>query len=98
MSKPTDYTLREQAKAVISAVLAGLTALGYALADNTVTGAEIVGIIVAAVATYGTVFGVSNTPARRNQRGQVTLPGLVPLMVLATLVLVALMFCGVDAR
>jgi hypothetical protein len=79
MSKPTDYTLREQAKAVISAVLAGLTALGYALADNTVTGAEIVGIIVAAVATYGTVFGVSNTPARRNQRGETS--GLLLLVI-----------------
>lgn len=53
-------TPREYAKATTAAILAGLTALGTALADGNVTPVEIVGICVAVVATGGAVFGVTN--------------------------------------
>ncbi|HET6916652.1 MAG TPA: hypothetical protein VFH56_11235, partial [Acidimicrobiales bacterium] len=39
----------------------------------------------------------ATAPSKRNEAGEVSLPTLVPVMVLATLVLVALMFCGVHA-
>lgn len=57
---PLNTPASEQAKAIIGAILAGLAALGTALADGTVTPVEIVGIAVALLATYGTVFGVDN--------------------------------------
>lgn len=64
MSEPTKNPattpVREQAKAVIGGVLAGLAALGTALADGTVSPVEAVGIAIAVIATYGTVFGVRN--------------------------------------
>ncbi len=56
--KPSEY-----AKAIVGAVLAGLTALGTALADGEgVVAWEWVGIAFAVVATFGTVFGVPNAP------------------------------------
>lgn len=62
--KPSEY-----AKALVGAALAGLTALGTALADGEgVTGLEGVGIVVAIVATFGTVFGVPNTPSLKHAR------------------------------
>lgn len=60
MMKPSEY-----AKATTGAVLAALTSLGTALADGEgVTVLEAVGIAVAAVATFGAVFGVPNTRPR----------------------------------
>jgi hypothetical protein len=57
-------------KAIVGAVLAGLAALGTALADGKVSPLEIVGILIAVVATGGSVYGVTNPPATtRNQRG-----------------------------
>ena len=61
-STPTNTPLREQAKAIVGAVLAGLTSLGYALSDGHVSPVEAVGIGIAFVASYGVVFGVSNKP------------------------------------
>lgn len=52
----------EYAKAIVGAVLAGLTALGTAVAEGGVTGAEWVGVLVAVVVTFGGVF------AKRNKR------------------------------
>lgn len=63
MSNPLNTPVQEQVKAVLGATLAGLTALGTALADGQVSSVEVVGIAVAVLATYGTVFGVSNAPA-----------------------------------
>ena len=60
-SNPVTTPAREQAKAITGGVLAGLTALGTALSDGTVSPAEWVGVAIAALATYGTVFGVRNT-------------------------------------
>ena len=57
---PLNTPAAAQAKALIGALLAGLTALGTALADGSVTGVEWVGIAIAVLATYGTVFGVGN--------------------------------------
>lgn len=47
-------------KAITGAALAGLTALGTALADGHVTGVEYVGVAVALVGTFGVVFGTTN--------------------------------------
>lgn len=65
MSTPKDFTLREQAKAVTGGVLAGLTALGTALAPDqfgvvAVTPGEWVAVAVAALGVYAAVFGVRN--------------------------------------
>ena len=57
---PLNTPAAAQAKALIGALLAGLTALGTALADGSVTSVEWVGIAIAVLATYGTVFGVGN--------------------------------------
>ncbi|MEU4675733.1 hypothetical protein [Micromonospora sp. NPDC023737] len=51
------------AKAVVGAAVAGLTALGTALADNTVTASEWVGVAVATLAALGVVYAVPNRPA-----------------------------------
>lgn len=51
-------TVRRQAKALLGAAVAGLTALGTALADGEVTQLEWTTIALAVVATYGGVFGV----------------------------------------
>ena len=59
-SNPATTPAREQAKAIVGAVLAGLAALGTALADGNVSDVEIVGIAIALLGTYGTVFGVRN--------------------------------------
>lgn len=50
-------------KAIFGGVAAGLTAYGTALADGGVTSAEWVGVLLAAVATAGAVWGVKNEPA-----------------------------------
>lgn len=51
---------KEYAKAIVGAVLAGLTAAGAALTDGVITGPEWIGIAIAVVATGGAVFGVPN--------------------------------------
>ena len=51
------------AKAIVGALVAGLTALGTALADDTVTGAEWVGVAVATLGALGIVYAVPNRPA-----------------------------------
>lgn len=60
MSTPVDFTVKEQAKAIVGGVLAGLTALGTALTDGAVSPAEWVAVAVAALGTYAAVFGVRN--------------------------------------
>jgi hypothetical protein len=50
------------AKAIVGALLAGLTALGTALTDDIVTAAEWVGVAVATVGTYAGVWRVPNRP------------------------------------
>lgn len=57
---PWSYTPGQQAKAIFGGVLAGLTSLGTAVADGMVSAGEWVGIAIAAVATFGAVFGVGN--------------------------------------
>lgn len=47
-------------KAAVACVLAGLTALGTALADGHVTTLEGVGIATAVVFTFGGAYGVTN--------------------------------------
>lgn len=55
----TNYTA--YAKALIGALVAGLTALGTALADGELTAAEGVGCIVAALVALGAVYAVPNS-------------------------------------
>lgn len=50
----------EYAKALYGALVAGLGALGTALADEQITTGEWVGIASVAVAAFGVVFGVRN--------------------------------------
>jgi hypothetical protein len=50
--------IREQAKAITGGVVAGLTALGTALADGSVSQLEWTLVALAAVVAYGAVFGV----------------------------------------
>jgi hypothetical protein len=51
------------AKAIVGALVAGLTALGTALADDTVTQLEWVGVVVAVLGAAGLVWAVPNKPA-----------------------------------
>ncbi|WP_198940591.1 hypothetical protein [Micromonospora sp. CB01531] len=51
------------AKAIVGGLVAGLTALGTALADNQVTTVEWVGVAVATLAALGIVYAVPNQPA-----------------------------------
>ena len=51
------------AKAVVAAVLAGLAALGTALADGHVTGVEWTIVAAAALTALGTVWGIPNKTA-----------------------------------
>lgn len=53
------------AKAIIGAAVAGLTALGGALADDRVTSGEWVGVAVATIAGLGLVYAVPNRPTSR---------------------------------
>lgn len=62
--KPAEY-----AKAIVGAVVAGLTALATAFDAEGVTGAEWVGIAVVALSTFGSVFATPNTdPLTRSHR------------------------------
>jgi hypothetical protein len=49
-------------KAIFGGLLAGLSALGTALADSNLTALELVGVATAVVATAATVYGVTNAP------------------------------------
>lgn len=51
------------AKSIVAFLLAGLTALGTALTDGSVTTQEWVAVAIASLATTGAVFAVPNTPA-----------------------------------
>ncbi|MFI6329846.1 hypothetical protein ACIBBG_16285 [Micromonospora chersina] len=51
------------AKAIVGGAVAGLTALGTALADNHVTPSEWVGVAIATLAALGIVYAVPNRPA-----------------------------------
>lgn len=71
--KPSEY-----AKAIVGAILAGLTALGTAVVDGNLDAVEWIGIAAAVVATFGTVFRVPNafpithrTIRRRDQHGHI---------------------------
>jgi len=55
--------LKPYAKAIVGALVAGLTALGTALADNQVTTVEWVGVAVATLGALGIVYAVPNRPA-----------------------------------
>lgn len=61
---------REYVKAIIGALIAGLTALGASLADGgTIVGVssgEWVAVVIALVGTFGGVYGVENKD--RNKR------------------------------
>ncbi len=50
------------AKAVVGALVAGLTAIGTGLTDNVLTPAEWVAAAVAALAALGIVYAVPNKP------------------------------------
>lgn len=52
--------LKPYAKAITGAAVAGLTALGTALADDRVTTFEWVGVAVATLAALGLVYAVPN--------------------------------------
>lgn len=63
--KPAEY-----AKAIVGAVVAGLTSLAAAMDSTGITGAEWVGIAVTTLATFGAVFQTPNAdpldpPSRR---------------------------------
>ena len=55
---------REYVKAIIGAVIAGLTALGASLADGGtlqgVSAGEWIAVVIALLGTFGGVFGVRN--------------------------------------
>jgi hypothetical protein len=53
-------TAAQMAKALVGALIAGLTALGTALADGEVTQGEWVGVAVAALGVLGAVFATPN--------------------------------------
>lgn len=53
-------TIRRQAKAVVAGLVAGLGALGTALADSSVTGQEWTVVAAAALTAYGAVYRVPN--------------------------------------
>ncbi len=50
------------AKAIVGAAVAGLTALGTALADNQVTPVEWVTVAIATLGALGLVYAVPNRP------------------------------------
>lgn len=52
------------AKAIVGAGVAGLTALGTALADGTVTGPEWVGVAIATLGALGLIWAVPNQASR----------------------------------
>ena len=59
--------IKPYAKAIIGALVAGLTALGTALTDDSVTTAEWVAVAVATLTALGVVYAVPNRPAARRE-------------------------------
>jgi hypothetical protein len=57
MPSPAAY-----AKAITSAVIAGLTALGVGLTDGALSSAEVVAVALAVAVAFGAVYGVPNAP------------------------------------
>ncbi|MEU5938631.1 hypothetical protein ABZ807_05485 [Micromonospora sp. NPDC047548] len=57
-------SIKPYAKAAVGAAVAGLTALGTALADDRVTSVEWAGVAVATLAALGIVYAVPNRPAQ----------------------------------
>lgn len=55
------------AKAIIAALIAGLTAVEIALVDDAITNVEWVRIFIAVAASLGFVWGVQNSPPPPNQ-------------------------------
>jgi hypothetical protein len=53
------------AKALVAAVLAGLTAIGTGLTDDVLTQAEWVAAAIAFVGAGGAVWGIPNAQAKR---------------------------------
>jgi multidrug transporter EmrE-like cation transporter len=51
------------AKALVAAATAGLAALGTALADDTITRLEWIGVAVAVVGALGLTYAVPNKPS-----------------------------------
>jgi hypothetical protein len=47
-------------KAIVGALVAGLTALSTALIDNTVTGQEWIAVVIATLTGLGVVYAVPN--------------------------------------
>lgn len=56
---PLSYSISAQAKALVAALVAGLTYLQANLPDG-ITPEEWVGTAIATLVAYGTVFGVPN--------------------------------------
>ncbi len=83
--KPSEY-----AKAIVGALVAGLTALATAAGDGQINMGEGFAVAIAVVATFGGVFGVPNRPAtpRRDPYGHVGGdPLVVGLLVAVTILL-----------
>lgn len=59
--------MAEIRKAIIGSATAGLTALGTAWADGTITGLEWVGIALAVVGAFGLVYAVPNAPSQEGR-------------------------------
>lgn len=68
MSSTREAALRpnEYAKAIVGAVLAGLTALATAMSEGGVTDAEWVAVLIAVVATFGGVYAKRNGLPRKH--------------------------------
>lgn len=58
----------EYAKAIVGAAIAGVTALGTALADETIKAQEWVGIVLATLVTFAGVWRVPNRPPQPQER------------------------------
>lgn len=55
---------QEYLKAIVGGILAGLAVLGTALVDDVVNAAEWVGVAVATLTVFSSVFGIPNAPKK----------------------------------
>ena len=84
--KPAEY-----AKAIVGAVVAGLTALAAAMDSSGVSAAEWVGVAVTTLATFGTVFATPNAdPLGEPRRRRHSVGAVDPLYALVCLAVAAL--------
>lgn len=67
-------TIAPYAKALVAALVAGLTALGTALADGNVEPVEWTGVIVAFLVALGAVFAVPNKDPEGEHQDESTQP------------------------